>query len=54
MEFKVRKIEDSDWSTLVSWWQSWGWPAAPEKDFLPNNGKGGFLVKNIFINPPGP
>ena len=52
MKFKVRKIEDSDWSTLVSWWKSWGWPAAPEKDFLPNNGKGGFLILDQKDNTP--
>lgn len=28
---------------LVGWWAAHGWPAPP-RDFLPDNGKGGFMV----------
>jgi len=38
-------LKDSDWNTLVEWWNSWPeWPVPP-KDFLPDNGKGGFMVE---------
>lgn len=40
-----RKLTDSDWSTLVKWWESWPeWPA-PTRDFFPDNGTGGFMVE---------
>ena len=44
MKFNYRKLEDSDWGTLVSWWKNWGWKRVIEKDFLPDNGTGGFMV----------
>tara|TARA_B110000483_G_scaffold1095_1_gene1257 strand:+ start:71 stop:478 length:408 start_codon:yes stop_codon:yes gene_type:complete len=45
MELNIRMLKDSDWNTLVQWWSDWpGW-AAPPKDFLPDNGKGGFMVE---------
>ena len=28
---------------MVKWWKDWRW-TAPPKDFLPNNGEGGFIV----------
>ena len=41
---EVRKLNSEDYdSTLKGWWEDWGW-AAPSKDFLPENGEGGFLV----------
>lgn len=40
-----RKLTDSDWSTLVKWWESWPeWPT-PTRDFFPDNGTGGFIVE---------
>jgi len=45
MELNIRRLEDSDWDTLVSWWDAWpDWVALP-RDFLPDNGKGGFMVE---------
>lgn len=38
-------LKDSDWNTLVKWWDSWPEWQAPAKDFLPDNGKGGFIVE---------
>ena len=38
-------LKDSDWDTLVEWWDSWPEWTAPSKDFLPDNGKGGFMVE---------
>ena len=46
MELNIRRLEESDWDTLVSWWDKWPEWTAPPKDFLPDNGKGGFMVEN--------
>jgi len=45
MELDIRRLEDKDWDTLVSWWDSWPEWQTPPKDFLPDNGKGGFIVE---------
>lgn len=40
-----RVLKESDWGTLVSWWEAWpGWPTPP-RDFLPDNGKGGLMIE---------
>lgn len=40
----IRKLNSTDYdSLLVQWWKDWRW-TAPTKDFLPNNGEGGFIV----------
>ena len=44
MELKVRKLEETDWSTLVKWWDSWPEWTTPAKGFLPDNGTGGLMV----------
>jgi hypothetical protein len=45
MELNIRRLIDSDWDTLVSWWEAWpDWEVLP-RDFLPDNGKGGFMVE---------
>lgn len=44
MEFTIRLLNESDYdNTLVSWWEDWGW-TAPPKEYLPENGLGGFMV----------
>ena len=41
----TRKLRESDWDTLVAWWDWWpGW-TAPSKGFLPENGTGGLMVE---------
>jgi hypothetical protein len=45
MKYNIRRLEDSDYDTLVTWWKDWKWEAPP-KDFLPENGTGGFMVSN--------
>ena len=45
MELNIRMLKDSDWNTLVEWWDAWPDWQAPAKDFLPDNGKGGFIVE---------
>ena len=44
MKFTVRKLNSEDYnSILVPWWKDWRW-TAPPKDFLPEDGAGGFIV----------
>ncbi len=41
---KIRKLTESDYETLEKWWRAWKWPPV-EKEFLPDNGTGGFVVE---------
>ena len=44
MKFEVRKLNSTDYdSILTKWWKNWRW-TSPPKDFLPENGEGGFIV----------
>ena len=45
MELKARLLTDADWGTLCKWWESWPKWVNPPKSFLPDNGKGGFIVE---------
>ena len=41
----TRNLKESDWDTLVKWWDSWPDWTAPSKDFLPDDGTGGLMVE---------
>ena len=44
MNLTVRELNNTDYeSILVKWWKDWRW-TPPPKDFLPDDGKGGFIV----------
>lgn len=44
MALKIRELNESDYENiLVGWWKDWGW-MPPQKDFLPNEGKGGIII----------
>ena len=44
MELYVRPLNETDYdSILVGWWKDWGWEP-PQRDFLPNDAKGGIIV----------
>lgn len=44
MEFTIRQLNKYDYnSILIDWWKDWRWEAPP-KDFLPDDGSGGFIV----------
>lgn len=47
MELSIRKLEESDWDTLVDMWNGWDdWKGNnPTKDLLPENGTGGYIVE---------
>tara|TARA_B100000902_G_scaffold380249_1_gene415449 strand:- start:39 stop:503 length:465 start_codon:yes stop_codon:yes gene_type:complete len=41
----TRGLRESDWDTLVAWWDTWPNWTAPAKGFLPENGTGGLMVE---------
>lgn len=44
MELFIRELNETDYDDiLVGWWKQWGWEP-PQRDFLPNDGKGGIMV----------
>lgn len=44
MAFIIRPLNENDYDTILSeWWRNWGWEPV-ERDFLPDNGKGGLIV----------
>lgn len=44
MALIIRELNETDYDELlVGWWKDWGWEA-PQRDFLPNDGKGGIMV----------
>jgi len=44
MELTIRQLNENDYQDiLVDWWTQWRW-TPPEKDFLPDDGKGGYIV----------
>jgi hypothetical protein len=44
MKLTIRKLNKTDYeSILVGWWKDWRW-TPPTKDFLPDDGQGGFIV----------
>ena len=45
MKFNIRRLVESDYETLVKWWEGWKWPPVP-KTFLPDTG---FIVEKNKI-----
>ncbi len=45
MQLNIRKLKESDWDTLCSWWDEWPEWQNPPRDFLPDNGTGGLMVE---------
>lgn len=44
MKFNIRDLNQNDYDDLlVGWWKDWRW-TPPPKDFLPDDGKGGYIV----------
>ena len=44
MELTIRQLNENDYQDiLVKWWEEWGW-TPPTKDFLSDNGMGGYIV----------
>jgi hypothetical protein len=42
--FDIRPLQENDYEEiLLKWWKDWGWEP-PQKDFLPDNGKGGIMI----------
>jgi hypothetical protein len=50
MKFNIRLLKEGDYEdTLVGWWKDWKW-TAPVKEFLPNDGTGGFMVSKDGVD----
>jgi hypothetical protein len=50
MKFNIRLLKEGDYEdTLVGWWKDWKW-TAPPKEFLPNDGTGGFMVSKDGVD----
>ena len=45
MELNIRRLTDNDWVALRSWWAAWPDWQAPAKEYLPDDGRGGFMVE---------
>jgi len=45
MELNIRKLNNTDYNTLVKWWNGWKEWNPPPKELLPDNGTGGFIVE---------
>jgi hypothetical protein len=43
MKLQVRKLIEKDWSFLPQWWEAYDQEPI-QRDFLPDNGLGGFMV----------
>jgi|TARA_R110000796_G_scaffold106195_1_gene216576 RimJ/RimL family protein N-acetyltransferase len=44
MKFSVKPLKENDYEEILcKWWKDWRW-TPPSKDFLPEDGKGGFIV----------
>lgn len=44
MSLTIRQLTEEDYdNTLLGWWKDWGWEA-PNRDFLPDDGKGGIMI----------
>lgn len=46
MKLNIRKLKNEDRSTLLDWWEDWGFELVPSKDMLPENGTGGLIVED--------
>ena len=44
MSLTIRQLTEEDYDNiLVGWWKDWNWEA-PNRDFLPDDGKGGIMI----------
>jgi len=44
MQFNIRPLQEGDYENILcGWWRDWKW-VPPVKDFLPEDGTGGYIV----------
>ena len=44
MKFSVKPLKENDYEEILcKWWKDWRW-TPPSKDFLPEDGTGGYMV----------
>ena len=46
---RIRALKEKDYDKLCQWWKFWRF-GAPDRKYLPNNGKGGIMVTNNGID----
>lgn len=46
---RIRALKEKDYDKLCQWWKFWRF-GAPERKYLPNDGKGGIMVTNNDID----
>jgi len=44
-ELKFRPLKKEDYETICKWWKWWWKGKVMEKDILPDDGKGGFVIE---------
>ncbi len=50
MKFTARFLQDGDYENILcGWWKDWKWEI-PQKDFLPEEGKGGLMVSKDGVD----
>ena len=49
-KLSTRNLRESDWDTLVAWWDTWPDWTTPARGFLPNNGTGGLMVEKDGVS----
>jgi hypothetical protein len=46
MKLNIEPLQEGDYENILcQWWKDWRW-TPPSKDFLPENGTGGFMVSD--------
>ena len=44
MKLNIKPLQEGDYENILcKWWKDWRW-TPPSKDFLPDNGEGGWIV----------
>jgi len=45
MNLEIRPLKEEDYEDILcKWWKEWNWTSPPSREFLPNNGTGGYIV----------
>jgi len=45
MNLEIRILKEEDYEDILcKWWKEWNWTSPPSREFLPNNGTGGYIV----------
>jgi len=45
MQLNIRRLQESDWKILPTWWEKWNGWKTPDREALPDNGLCGLMVE---------